>query len=166
MLFGREYPIYKLTTKHFVRMGSVPFSAGEIFWLRVLIYRLPARGYDDLLTVQGVVCTSFHEAARRCKLIEDERTATDMFQEVSFDSTPHELRVLFTNMTLQGFPSVHIFHDDDMCSKMYQEYLPRYRGSVDLARNRMLLELAKLFKLMVVTSNVVYPEILEALQIN
>jgi hypothetical protein len=146
-LNGQEYPVYNLTTTHFVRMSAVPFCAGEIFWLRVLLYRLPARGYDDLLTVAGVVCSSFQEAARRRRLVEDERTATDMYMEVSFDSTPHELRVLFTNMTLQGFPSLHIFDDVAMCCKMYDEFLPRYRGSVDLSRNRMLLELAKLFKL-------------------
>lgn len=145
-LNGGEYPIFKTSKEHIVRMGPVPLSAGEIFWLRVLLYRIPARSFEDLYTVDGVVWPTFQEAARRRKLIENERTATEMYLEVSLDSSPHELRVLFTNMTLQGFPTLHIYNDPIICCKMYDEYLPRCRGSADLAKNCMLLQLAKLFK--------------------
>jgi hypothetical protein len=143
---GKPYFIYPYYgSHHIVRIGMVPMNAGEIFWLRLLLYKLPAVSFLDVRTVLGQVCQSFQAAAQLRRLLNDEGTATDMFNECIFDSTPHELRVLFTNMTLEGFPTLHIYNSADV-KCMYADFVARGQ-SQSLAVNYMLVALAKLFKL-------------------
>jgi hypothetical protein len=146
VLHSKTYHIYETKEEHIVRMGMVPISAGEIFWLRVLLYRLPAYSYNQLKTVDGKRCRTFQQAAQLRKYAQDKQTATDMYLEAVVDCTPHQLRVLFTNLTLQGFPTLHLYDEPELCCNMYQDILERERGNLVLAVNKMLLQLAQLFK--------------------
>jgi hypothetical protein len=144
--FGKVFHIYPTKGgRHIVRMGFLPFNSGEIFWLRLLLYKVPAFSYVELRTVGEQVCSSFQQAALVRRLADEEATATDMFNECIIFQSPHELRVLFANMTLEGFPTVHIYNSEDVQS-MYDDYL-KPGISECLAINKMLLALAKLFKL-------------------
>lgn len=148
-MHGKPLYIYPNDERHIVRMQSVPFVAGELYWLRLLLYKYPAYSFEELRTVpaSGHVCITFQEAARQRNLIEDEAVAREIFEECIITSTPHELRVLFTNMTLQGFPTGHIYNSMDLQGAMYQDYFDRTRGNIALSTNKLLLELSRLFKL-------------------
>jgi hypothetical protein len=146
VLHKKTYHVYQTAAKHIVRMGMVPIGAGEIFWLRVLLYWLPAYSYQEIKTVGDVVCKSFQEAAHLRRFTHDQQTATEIYLEAVVDCTPHQLRVLFTNLTLQGFPTLHIYNNPDLCYKMYQDYQDRHNSNRNLAVNEMLLQLSQLFK--------------------
>jgi hypothetical protein len=144
---GKTYFLYETRSQHIVRMGMVPMVAGEIFWLRVLMSKLPAYSFDELRTVDGVRYRSFQEAVQKRNLMDDQLTATEMFQEALVDCDPHQLRVLFVNMTLQGFPTVHIYEMEDVRARMYNHHFHDADGpGKRLADNALLVELAKLFK--------------------
>jgi hypothetical protein len=142
----QELCIYVTKSEHIVRMSMVPFSAGEIFWLRTLLYRTPSYSFVDLRTVDGVIYTSFQAAAAQRKFAEDLAIAKETFHECLIYSTPHELRVLFVNMTIHGFPTVHLYELDAYREAMSQDFFAqdsRHRGSAD---NKLLLALARCLK--------------------
>ena len=148
--------IYETRSKHIVRMGGVPFGAGEIFWLRLLLYKRAAYNYLELRTVENHVCVTFQEAALRLKYTEESAVSESMFIECIIDSSPHELRMLFTNMTLQGFPTLHIYNNPELRRHMCSDFFENNGGNIELAENQMLLQLAKFFKLQATTSLSVY----------
>jgi hypothetical protein len=130
-------------------MGMLPISAGEIYWLRLLLYKLPAYSYLELRTVGDITCPSFQQAAILRNLIDDIAVAREMFLECLIHSTPHELRVLFalfTNMTLQGFPTMAIYMDDVLHRAMQDDFVNQQHQTESMATNKLLLQLAKLFK--------------------
>ncbi|XP_073360571.1 uncharacterized protein [Aegilops tauschii subsp. strangulata] len=57
-------------------------AEGERYYLRVLLNHVTGKtGFEDLLTVDGVVCGSFREAAERLGLIEADNTLDDCLME-------------------------------------------------------------------------------------
>ena len=70
---------------------------GEVYYLRILLLTVPARSFDDLLTVNGVLCSSFRDAVIRRHLVSDGHEAADALQlEVDSEtSTPADLRGLY-----------------------------------------------------------------------
>ena len=128
-------------------MGMVPITAGEIFWLRLLLTKKVAYSFEELRTVNGVDQGTFQKAAEVLKLVTDREAADAIFAEAIVDCGGHELRVLFTNMTLQGFPTLHIYDNSDLREKMSEDITVRNPGmDIRLVTNRLLQELEKLFK--------------------
>jgi hypothetical protein len=80
------------------------------------------------------------------KLVQDENITKEIFAECITYSTPCELRVLFTNMTLNGFPTNCIYDSEELRSSMYADYNEMSNYRTGLSNNRLLLELAVLFK--------------------
>ena len=72
-------------------------TQGEVYYLRILLLTVPARSFDELLTVNGVLCSSFRDAALRRHLVSDGHEAADALQlEVDSEtSTPADLRGLY-----------------------------------------------------------------------
>jgi len=60
-------------------------------------------------------------------------------------STGHEMRGLFASMTINGFPTVRIFYDNDLMRHMMKDYLDQRHMSLNVAYNHLLDDLSKLF---------------------
>ena len=94
-----------------IRMEMLYPSAGEIWYLRLILLNRPCSSYKDAKTFEGIVYQTFQLSAIAHKYVESEKETSLCFQEASLFSTPSELRFLFASLTIQGFPTLHIFND-------------------------------------------------------
>jgi len=150
-----------------VRMQMLFSSAGEIYYLRLLLLNYPTRGYSELLlhhddTIQvnndsnphnnsvisrpdeEVYYNSFQQACFHHNLLDENTQATQCFEEAKIFSTPSELRNVFVILTIQGFPTRHIFDDPTMYKAMALDYIHQRNDGDDslLARNDLLMDLS------------------------
>lgn len=111
------------------RMIYVGPTAGEKFHLRMLL--LVVRGpqsFDDLKTVDGEICQTFHEACVRRGLLEDDGEWEMCLRDAAEIQTGSQLRHLFTTLLLFCTPTQPNilwinFRDkicDDLRHKLYQ----------------------------------------------
>jgi hypothetical protein len=89
-----------------VRMEFLWPSAGEFFYLRLILLHRPCLSFVDALTVEGILYDTFQASALKQKLVTDEKEASACFNDAANWSTPRELRLLFVTMTLEGFPTL------------------------------------------------------------
>jgi len=142
---GRTMYIYRRRHKEkiIVRLGMIYITAGEIYYLRLLLFHYPARSFQDLCTVGATVHTSFQSAAFARGIITDTTEASKCFEEAATISTERELRSLFVTLTLHGFPTVHIYNDPELRSYMLEDFLHQPNMTRPLAENMLLRDLAE-----------------------
>nr|XP_040245211.1 uncharacterized protein LOC120964526 [Aegilops tauschii subsp. strangulata] len=81
------------------RIVSANPAEGERYYLRVLLNHVPGKtSFEDLLTVDGVVCGSFRESGERLGLIEADNTLDDCLTEAEQWAMPCSLRRLFATI--------------------------------------------------------------------
>jgi len=142
-------------------------SAGEVYYLRLLLLNYPTRGYAELLQLcsiqetndsnnnvhistvrsqpeEEIYYNSFQQACYHHNLLDENTQATQCFDEAKIFSTPSELRNVFVILTIQGFPTRHIFDDPTMFKAMALDYIQRRNDGDDslLARNDLLMDLS------------------------
>jgi PIF1-like helicase len=126
------------------RIRVVSPTSGELFYLRCLLIRQPARSYAQLRTVDGITFDSFHEAAIRLGLFANENegqyTLTDAI--ASF-CTPAQIRFLFSRVVLEGFPAVPLW--DEFRLALAQDFMMQTH-SEERAIDLCLLALAAAFQ--------------------
>ena len=127
------------------RMHMLYINAGEIWYLRLLLLNKPARSFRDLLTVRNKVFQLFQQAAIAEGYCSDKTECERSFRDAAIFSTPSELRMWFVVMTVNGFPTSHIFYNKKMHEQLKADFIHNYPlGSNDkLSENDMLLDLAK-----------------------
>src|SRR5882757_349837 len=91
-------------------------SAGELFYLRVLLLHKFGRSFDDLKTVDGISAPTFQEAAQLLGLIQHGDEGDHCMTEATNQLySPRQLRFLFCELILDGSPAVALFekfHDN------------------------------------------------------
>ena len=84
---------------HITRLHPIRLSLGNIFYLRVLLQTRPARSFEELRTVDGIIYPSFQDACIALNLFSDETEAEYCFTEaVESLHTPYQLRLLLIHM--------------------------------------------------------------------
>ena len=130
-------------------MGKVPFTAGEAFYLRLLLSEVPAYSFGQLKRYwkdgQQFDGASFQEAAIARGLVQKVEIARIMFNEELSTATPYEFRHFFVHATLHGFPTLEFFHEESVWHRMCDDFYAKSKNR-DVARNDLLKELARLFK--------------------
>nr|XP_045088631.1 uncharacterized protein LOC120973325 [Aegilops tauschii subsp. strangulata] len=87
------------------RIVSANPAEGDRYYLRVLLNHVTGkRSFDDLLTVDGVLCGSFREAAERLGLIEADNTLDNCLTEAEQWAMPCSLRRLFATILVHCEP--------------------------------------------------------------
>ncbi|XP_073359742.1 uncharacterized protein [Aegilops tauschii subsp. strangulata] len=87
------------------RIVSANPGEGERYYLRVFLNHVTGKTYfDDLLTVDGVLCGSFRDAAERLGLIEADNTLDDCLTEAEQWAMPCSLRRLFATILVHCEP--------------------------------------------------------------
>jgi len=80
-------------------------AEGERYYLRVLLNHVTGKtSFEDLLTVDGMLCGSFREAAERLGLIEADNTLDDCLTEAEQWAMPCSLRRLFATILVHCEP--------------------------------------------------------------
>ena len=153
--------------KCIVRMNMLYPSAGEVFYLRLLLINKACRSYAELRNsgtnnVHNVdeeeemdenaetnPNRTFQEACLRNGLLHDHNEAIRCFQEAMIFSAPKELRNLFVIQSIQGFPTLNIFNDPIKRRAMSLDYIIRdHQGdNSPMALNNLLLDLSTRFQL-------------------
>jgi hypothetical protein len=104
--------LFRLKKKELViRLGSVPITSGEIWYLRLLIRNTYPTKFEDLYSFNNVRYETFQECCVARGLLNHENEAQIAFEEALVDSSPPELRSFFVLLSLQGFPTLKIFND-------------------------------------------------------
>jgi hypothetical protein len=105
-----------------VRMNMLYSSAGEVYYLRLLLNHFAARSFKELLLIPTIdidnisepndnsfeAVTTYQEACMHRGLLNDLKEALLCFEHSMITSTPPQLRNLFIIQTLQGFPTIDI----------------------------------------------------------
>lgn len=93
--------IWKTRTKQFQvgRIVSAHPAEGERYYMRVLLNHVTgSTSFEDLRTVDGVLCPSFREAAERRGLVEADNTLNECLTEAELFQMPSSLRRLFATI--------------------------------------------------------------------
>ena len=84
---------------HITRLQPVRLLLGDVFYLRVLLQTQPARSFEELRTVDGILYPSFQEACIALNLFSDGTEAEYCFTEaIGSLHTPHQMRLLLIHM--------------------------------------------------------------------
>lgn len=121
----KGFYIYKRSRPNdcITRISGVPPDAGEIWYLRMLLREYPAVSYQDILSCDGRIYSSFQEVAYEKGLLTDDREAMYTFQEALLYESPAGLRFIFSLLTMQGFPTLNIYNDLELRERMYVDYI-------------------------------------------
>ncbi|XP_076893888.1 uncharacterized protein LOC143546019 [Bidens hawaiensis] len=83
------------------RVHAVPPAFDEAYYLRILLNKV--RGlecFEDIQTVDGVVCETFRDACYKRGLLDDDKEYIEAIEEASHTSTGYYLRNLFATMLI------------------------------------------------------------------
>ena len=109
------------TTEHVCRVHFKSPAVGDLFHLRLLLHKIPARSFTELRTVQPdigppVLHPSFHDAARARGLVTGDQEYFICMQEAICFQTGYLLRGLLVTPIPDGGPAPKLRHDfqDDL----------------------------------------------------
>nr|XP_045089630.1 uncharacterized protein LOC123497280 [Aegilops tauschii subsp. strangulata] len=130
------------------RIVSTNPAEGERYYLRVLLNHVTGKTrFEDLLTMDGVVCGSFREAAERLGLIEADNTLDDCLTEAEQWAMPCSLRRLFATLLVHCEPGdVRILWDRHL-EPMSDDYR-RTRPSPNEVEQMVLLDIRAMLQSM------------------
>ncbi|XP_042962415.1 uncharacterized protein LOC122296677 [Carya illinoinensis] len=107
-VWSQQYKMWTVRKKQIVigRIVTANPSEGERYYLRILLNHI--RGplsFDDLKTVNGVLATTFREAATMHGLLERDDSVEESLQEASLYQMPSNLRQLFATILVYCNPT-------------------------------------------------------------
>ena len=120
-----EYFYYrrdKNTYDCITRMEMLYPTAGEIFFLRLILLNRAVHSFRDAKTVNGVYYNTFQLAAVAANLLSSSNEVKCIFRDASISGSGHELRLMFTLLTLQGFPTLQYLDNSEIVKMMTCDY--------------------------------------------
>ena len=117
-------------------------NQGEIWYLRLLLLNTTPRSYLEARTVNGTVFETFQQAALELNLVTDVTDALICFQQSLGMTTPYELRCLFVSLTVAGFPTLPIYHNDELRRELMLDWLIDGMN-LNQANNELLKEIQR-----------------------
>jgi hypothetical protein len=129
-----------------VRMSNITITSGEKWYLRLLLKNKPCTSYEDLLSFNRQTFTTFQDSAVAHGYVSDRLAAFICFREVQAVSLPHELRSLFTMLSLNGYPTLCILQNAECHKKMMDDFLIQRENNVALATRDLMLDLSRRVK--------------------
>lgn len=123
---GKHLDCYKnivskrINNEHVCRISFQNPAVGDLFYLRLLLHRVPGRSFTDLRTVETlqlpVIHPNFHDTARARGLITGDEEYTICMEEASTFKVGRQLRALFVTLILDGAPAPKLWREfkDDL----------------------------------------------------
>ena len=143
--------IYKRCDKNasITRLEVISVLAGELFFLRLILYNFARKSYQDCKNYQGISYATYQEAAVASGIVKDKDEIYACFDEAAkFPyNTPSELRALFVMATIQGFPTIKILQENRFRELMFDDFLHNYEmQNQETAWNDLLADLCSRFE--------------------
>ena len=105
------------------RMQMLYVSAGEIWYLRLILAHSSPTSFHDALSHNGREYSSFQAAAIAKNLVRDSDEPLTSFRELcALQVTPAELRGLFATMLKEGFPMMPVYEDPDIRTYLISDF--------------------------------------------
>lgn len=135
-------------SQRLVRLQRVPRTSGHAFYLRMLAKHVPARSFDEWLTVGDDKKATFEESCRARGFLNEDTEARAILREaVEEGDAPVQVRSLFAMLTSEGYPTAAILKDPELYDDthslfeyMKRDFVQQDRSSADAA-NLCLLDL-------------------------
>lgn len=111
--------VSRRTTSYVCRLQFQNPAVGDLYYLRLILYKVAGRSFEELRTVtdrQGIVVEhpTFHDAARARGLISGQDEYFICMAEAATLRMPHQLRGLLVTLTLDGGPAPRLWaHSQD-----------------------------------------------------
>jgi hypothetical protein len=118
-------PLYicrRMGNRNLVRMLMIYPTAGEIWYLRVLLLNRPCTSFADALTYNAELCTTFQRSALLHRYVDDQKESSQCFAEAMLFNCPCKLCSLFVFLVVQGFPTHHLLFDVVIFDAMTDDY--------------------------------------------
>jgi len=130
-----------------VRMNMMNILSGEKWYLRQLLLHSSPVSFEDLRTINKVTYPTFQQAAMAKGIIRNNNECMTCFREALIDTTPPQLRTLLVTLTMQGFPTLQIYNDEELRIKLHEDFIhdPRFANSPSIALNELKKDLEKRF---------------------
>ena len=131
------------------RLEVISITAGELFFLRLILLNYPKCSYADCLQFNNRTYRTYQESAVAAGIVRDNDEVYSCFEEAEHfqDMTPTELRTLFVISTLQGFPTLRILNENRFRELMYDDYLHNYSPpNHSAAWNDLLCDFSRRFE--------------------
>jgi len=148
---NRNIYLYKRSEKNtsITRLEVIAITAGELFFLRLILYNYAKKSFADCLTFNDISYSTFQEAAVAAGIVKDNDEVYACFEEAEHfqDMSPTELRTLFVISTLQGFPTLKILSEQRFQQIMYDDFLHNYNPpNHKAAWNDLLSDISRRFE--------------------
>jgi hypothetical protein len=75
--------------------------------------------------------------------VDDNKLAYLCFRQYKDEALPYELRSLFVTLTVEGYPTLLIWDDADLKSRMMQDYLQAHNGNDLMATHLLIQEISR-----------------------
>lgn len=103
---------YSSSHRAVARIQTVRPGAGEVFYIRALLQARAATSFEDLRMVDGVLYSTYSEAARALGLFESQEEGEYALSEAIADfKSPAQLRFLFSHLILEGSPAPSLWEN-------------------------------------------------------
>lgn len=101
---------------HVCRIVFQNAAVGDMFYLRLLLHKLPGRSFEEMRTVPcaqngQVIHQTFHDAARARGFITGDEEYSICMEEASTFQVGSELRALFVTLILDGAPAPKLWSE-------------------------------------------------------
>lgn len=128
---------------HITRLQPIRLSFGDVFYLRVLLQTRPARSFEQLRTVDGILYSNFQEACIALNLFSDETEAEYCFTEaIESLHTPYQLRLLLIHMLANSCITTPVAIWDKFQQPLSEDFYISNGGNWNLAYSSALVDIA------------------------
>jgi len=129
--------------KSIIRLEMIYITAGEIWYLRLILLKSSPISYVDALTHNGIRYSSYQNAAIAKGFVTENTEVAECFEQIYRHSTGLELRCLFATWTVQGYPTLQIYENQVYRNAMMKDWLEFNRDSLTprQALNELLREI-------------------------
>ena len=133
---------------HFTRLHHVHPSAGDRFYLRALLQFKPARSYNDLLTVNGVLYDNFQTATMAHGMFQttDSESNYALSEAISALYTPPQLRILFIHLLVNDCIESPIATWNEFLANFSFDFTIQHRDDPEYALNKTLQHLSSMLE--------------------
>ena len=129
---------------HITHLQPIHLSLGDVFYLRVLLQTIPARSFEQLRTVDGVLHPTFQNACIALNLFSDETEAEYCFTEaIESLHTPYQLQLLLIHMLSNNCITTPAIIWNKFQEPLFEDFYISNGRKWDLAFSSALKEIAE-----------------------
>jgi len=121
------------------RLEKLYPSAGDIFYLQMIMASSSPRSFRDARTFEGTEYVLYEQAALARGIVDEANSVRDLFFELQMCNSPTDCRGIFSVLLLHGFPMRVVFDNADLRSLLLSDYLEN--GTLEWAINEFLKDL-------------------------